>query len=175
MTRRVMRKLSLNKMPLLLAGGWMGIALLTVMKLPDHAQSPVAATPSFEVATIKAGNANASGGGIGISGDHFTTTNQTLRTVLKFAYNLNFGSDDQISGGPSWIGSARFDIDAKEEALVATELQKLPEGERLDRVRLMVQALLADRFQLKVHHETRDLTVYAITVAKNGSELKPAK
>ena len=55
------------------------------------------------------------------------------------------------------------------------ELQKLPPDQRLQQIRLMVQSLLADRFKLKVSHETKDLPEYALVVAKNDPKLKEAK
>ncbi len=172
MSRWVAGRLGIKEMLLLLAAGWMAVLLPGAIETAGLAQSAAAVSPTFEVATIKPSDGNAHGGTIGISGDHFKSSNQTLRTVLKFAYGANFGSDDQISGGPNWMDSARFDIDAKEEGPVFAEMQQLPGGQQLDRVRLMVQALLADRFKLTFHRETRTITVYALTVAKNGPKLK---
>ncbi len=88
-----------------------------------------------------------------LSSDKFETENQTLIGILKFAYNLNLGGKQQISGGPAWVGSAKFDITAKEDAETVAALQKLPKDQRAEPVRLMVQDLLAERFKCRVHHE----------------------
>jgi uncharacterized protein (TIGR03435 family) len=70
-----------------------------------------------------------------------------------------------ISGGPAWIDSARYDVNAKPAGPQTEEMMNGP----------MMQALLEDRFKLKVHRETREIPVYALTVAKGGVKLKPFK
>jgi uncharacterized protein (TIGR03435 family) len=139
-----------------------------------RAQAPAAATPAFEVATIRPSDPNKPGASLMMSDDKFWTQSQTLKSILKFAYNLNFGAEQQISGGPAWVGSAKFDITAKEDAETAAALNKLPREERVEKFRMMVQAMLAERFKLKVHHESKELPVYAMTVAKGGSKMTPA-
>ena len=134
------------------------------------AQAPVAG-PSFEVATIRPSDPNKPGASLMMSSDKFETESQTLIGILKFAYNLNLGGNQQISGGPAWVGSAKFDITAKEDAETIAALQNLPKEQRAEPVRLMVQKLLAERFKLKVHHETKELPVYAMTVAKSGVKM----
>jgi uncharacterized protein (TIGR03435 family) len=103
----------------------------------------------------------------------FTARAQTVKEVIRFAYDIK--SDNQLSVGPSWIDSEKYDIDAKEEDTVAEKLQKLPFEEQDKQIRLMVRSLLADRFKLKVSHETKDLPVYALVVAKKGPNLTETK
>jgi uncharacterized protein (TIGR03435 family) len=147
------------------AAGWMAATVAGVV----WAQTPM----SFDVATIKPSDPNTGHASLMMGSDKFETENQTLKAILKFAYNLNMGGDQQISGGPAWVGSAKFDITAKEDAETAAALHKMPPDERVDKVRLMVQGLLAERFKLKVHHEMKDLPVYAMTVAKSGVKMTP--
>ena len=130
--------------------------------------------PSFEVATIKPSDPNNTGGGLGFGNDRFTTSGQTVKVMMKFAYNLNIGTDQQISGGPSWIGTTKFDIVAKMDDETIAALPKMTNDQRRERMQLMVRELLADRFKLKVHHESKVLPVYALTVVKNGSKLTPS-
>jgi uncharacterized protein (TIGR03435 family) len=85
-------------------------------------------------------------------------TNVSLQDCIQAAYDVR---PYQVAG-PSWIDSERYEITAKAAAAVPR-----PELMR------MLQALLADRFQLKLHHETRELPVYALVVAKSGSKLQP--
>ena len=92
---------------------------------------------------------------------------------MKFAYNLNIGTDQQISGGPSWVGTTKFDIVAKMDDETVAALPKMPNDQKRERMQLLVRELLADRFKLKVHHETKELPVYALTVGKSGSKLTP--
>jgi uncharacterized protein (TIGR03435 family) len=155
-------------------------AWIAVLASAGFAQLPVAPnqgtnTPAFEVATIKPSSPEARSSGFWINDDGIESTNKPLTVPLQFAYNLSPGSVDQIIGGPPWIGSSKFDINAKEDAELAARINKLPHEEWIATLRQMMQALLADRFQLKVHHETRDLRILALTVAKGGSKLTETK
>jgi uncharacterized protein (TIGR03435 family) len=89
---------------------------------------------------------------------NLTTHNATLKRFVMFAYQVR---EFQVIGGPSWIDSACFDILAKPPARKHTGAE----------FRQMVQALLADRFQLKVHQDSRELPIYALTLAKTGPKL----
>jgi uncharacterized protein (TIGR03435 family) len=134
-----------------------------------------AAPQTFDVASIHINN-TATDGGHHIFNDpgesHFRTVNLALRDLIQFAYGL---PDSQILGGPAWLDSIMFDIDAKSDPLVDAQLHALPTEQARHQKQLMVQALLADRFQLKAHQETRQLPVYALVVAKNGPKFKPSE
>jgi uncharacterized protein (TIGR03435 family) len=117
------------------------------------------ADPVFEVATIKPSRPEAQGHGFRVNGRDFSTINTSLSDLLTFAYGLHH---HQITGGPAWIESEHYDLSAKPDG----------EGQPSDRQwKTMVQKLLADRFQLKFHHEKKDLSVYAIVTAKAGPKL----
>ncbi|HXW55209.1 MAG TPA: TIGR03435 family protein [Candidatus Cybelea sp.] len=135
-------------------------------------QTSPAASPSFEVASIKPNRSGAPNRFIQL-GDpsRFTTTNIPAKDLLEFAYHLQ---PFQISGGPGWIESQGYDIEAKVDDTVARDLEKLPREQRMDQIRLMLRSLLEDRFKLKVSHETKELPVYALVVAKGGPKLTPA-
>jgi len=179
MTQRLADKLSFGRKLLLAAMGIAAAAGPVVFGLANaphvRAQSPQTASaplPSFEVASIKP---NRSGDAhVWISGDpgRFTVTGATLKFLIKQAYDLK---DVQISGGPSWINSERYDIDAKEEDSLIEKLEKLPPEQRREQLRLMVQSLLAERFKLRVSHATKELPIYALVIAKNGPKLQEAK
>lgn len=91
----------------------------------------------------------------------FTATNATLNVLVAFAYNVR---KHQISGGPDWLNSERYDVLAKAEPA--------PRG---DEVRNMVRTLLTDRFKLKLRHETKELPMFDLVLAKNGPKLREAK
>ncbi len=149
-------------------------AALSLTPVSATAQQPTTNIPEFEVATIKPGDATAPSSNLGFNRrDHFVTSNVTLQFILQFAYDLNSGSDRQIIGGPGWIGSSRFTIDAQPDEAVEAELKKLPLDQRQQRQKLMIQRLLADRFKLVLHHETREFLVNALTIAKGGAKLTP--
>jgi uncharacterized protein (TIGR03435 family) len=108
--------------------------------------------------------------------DGFTATNVPLLTLIRQAYGLRaFAIDDRIFGGPAWLSAERYNIDAKIDDAVAEKLKQLsPDQSKLARQH-MLQALLADRLNLIVHRETRDLPVYSLVVAKNGPKLQESK
>jgi uncharacterized protein (TIGR03435 family) len=103
---------------------------------------------------------------------------------VQFAYQRPNGAlrgDDEIAGGPSWIKSDHFDVmatlsdmpaglDAANTAAGATTPGEMT---AIDRVRLMMQKLLADRFKLTVHHESRELPVFALAMARNDRATGP--
>ncbi len=151
-------------------GCW-GVLLLAVAA-PGVMFAQVAPAPlAFEVSTVKPSNPDKPGGMLIVSQHDFQTEGQTLKSLIKFAYGLNFGGEQLISGGPSWIGSAKFDIFAKEDEETSAALQKLPNEQRNVQLQSMVRALLAERFKLKVHTEKKELPVYAMTMAKGGSKM----
>lgn len=127
------------------------------------AQSPTE-HPEYEVASVKL---NTSGtqmvrinGGLG--SPRFAATNMSLRMLITFAYNVkNF----EISGEKGVIDAGRYDIEARSAVAKPTEEQS----------RLMLQALLADRFRLTVHRETKEVPVYALVPVKGGSKLAQPK
>jgi uncharacterized protein (TIGR03435 family) len=118
------------------------------------------APPAFEVASVKPVGAE-SGRGRDFRvypGGRLSITNLPLKLILQEAYSVK---QYQLSGGPAWIETDRFDIEAKAEG----------EPSRAQMM-TMLQTLLADRFALKVHRESREGNVYALVVAKGGPKLK---
>jgi len=91
--------------------------------------------------------------------------------VVAVAYDLPFQSD-RLTGGPDWLRSERYDIEATPEkgAIPAGATVK----ERNDKVHLMLQALLAERFKMVIHREIRELPAYVVTVKKDGPKLQKA-
>jgi uncharacterized protein (TIGR03435 family) len=96
-----------------------------------------------------------------VRGRTVTATALTLRDLISFAYDIRY---QQLAGGPGWLGEEHFDLTAKSEG---DGVLSTPQA------RQMMQALLADRFRLQAHRETREMPMYALVVAKNGPKLKP--
>jgi uncharacterized protein (TIGR03435 family) len=120
----------------------------------------VALVQSFEVASIRLHTDQVRMVGLDISGPRVTISAFSVSNLVEYAYNLKMY---QVVGGPDWATSDRYDIVAKAEGDAALTR---------DRMRPMMQALLADRFQAKVHRETRELPVFALVRAKNGAKLR---
>jgi uncharacterized protein (TIGR03435 family) len=102
-----------------------------------------------------------------------------LQPLIVNAYNLRdqklIVGGQLIPGGPSWINSDRYDIQAKISDSEIGELNKLGVDQQLAQKRLMLQSMLADRFKLKVHRVTTRAPCYALVIGKNGSKLKETK
>src|SRR5207302_2600241 len=92
----------------------------------------------------------------GLRNASLTVRNMTVKGLIQVAYGKR---DFQIAGGPAWITSECFDIDAKAE---------LPQKATHD----MEQSLLAGRFQLKFHRETKETSIYSLVVARGGLKMK---
>jgi uncharacterized protein (TIGR03435 family) len=132
-----------------------GMMLLAPIAISAQSQTT---RPTYEVATVKL---NTSGGGTSTRGssDQTIFTNQTLKNLIVLAYEVQ---PYQVTG-PSWMESVRFDITAK-----------YPPGTRFHGRWLMLRTLLEDRFNLAVHHDTKEMSGYALLVSKTGFKLKPA-
>jgi uncharacterized protein (TIGR03435 family) len=143
-----------------------------------RAQAPAGQTdaskPTFEVASIKPNTSGTNNIMIANQpGGRFAATNATLRTLLSFAYRLPPGA--QVIGGPSWLNSDHFDIVAKMPAEFVNQTQApfQQPNQNPSPVQLMMQALLADRFQLVVHMEARDTPIYALVFSRSDQKLGP--
>jgi bla regulator protein blaR1 len=137
------------------------VCALSPLRAVIRAQLPVPDGPAaFDVASVKP---NVSGDLRvtlqAMPGGRFIATNAPLRTLIREAYALQ-GS--QLSGGPGWLDSDRFDVVAKSERN-PTPLQ----------MRVMLRALLAERFRLNVHTDTRELPLYALVLARTDGKLGP--
>jgi bla regulator protein BlaR1 len=97
--------------------------------------------------------------------------------LIQSAFNLSIGSENLIIGAPAWANSEadRYEIQAKIDDASFAAMQKMTPEQQREQVALMEQSLLADRFKLKVHFETRDLPAFALVVAKGGAKLTPAQ
>jgi uncharacterized protein (TIGR03435 family) len=169
-------------MTLAIVAGMMNVAAIRAQTQQSLTQAAAAATPKFEVASVKPCKAG-DGGRKGNGGARGTDTGspspgrldlncQPVMSLIRMAY-VQYADGEltppgrhvPISGGPAWINSASYEIDATAERAPGQNIMKGP----------MLQGLLEDRFQLKIHHETREVPVYALTVAKGGPKLQPAQ
>jgi bla regulator protein BlaR1 len=99
----------------------------------------------------------------------------TPAMLIAMAYNLQLPSEGRIVGGPDWLKTDNYEIQAKIPDALFADMQKMPPAQSREQRLLMEQSLLATRFGLKVHFETRDMPVYALVAAKSGAKLTPAK
>jgi uncharacterized protein (TIGR03435 family) len=126
---------------------------------PRPKPMPADANPSFEVATIKPSEPGSRGKNIGFRGRHFNAINFNVNDLLALSYGLH---TDQIIGAPAWFSTDMYVIDG------VPDIDGTPSDKQSD---MMMQKLLADRFQLKFHREQKELPVYVISVAKGGPKM----
>ena len=143
--------------------------LMAAAGLAAQAPQEPAGGPAFEVASIKPNNSGDGRVMMQNQPGRFIATNVTLRVLIRQAYQLQ---DFQISGGPGWLNSDRFDINAKLPDGVRDSGPPAP-GSGPGPLQLMIRALLAERFKLAVHNETKDSPIYALVLARSDGRLGP--
>src|SRR5262249_41327676 len=119
------------------------------------------AAPSFEAASIKPSDPKEDGSSWHSRPGYLVMRNQTLNGLIRIAYHLKA---DQVTGGPKWLDSDRFDLEAR-----AAGPAKDPE------LLAMLQTVLAERFQLKFHRDTKLVPGYGMVVAKGGLKVHPVE
>jgi uncharacterized protein (TIGR03435 family) len=148
------------------------LGIVCVVGIVDTLTAQPSTSLAFEAASIKPNSSSSLVRRFGVPGDRFVATNETLWQLIAVAYGApgllpQPLANYHISGGPKWIDSDRFDVEAKAAGNVVRGI----EGTR--RKQLMLQTLLADRFKLAVHHEIRDMPVYALVLARRDRRLGP--
>ena len=153
--------------------GWAGPLLLgalmahggmaqTVEKTQPVKMMAADAHPAFEVAAIKPSDPRESANGFHAEGRQVSIANQSVAKMVMFAYAVQ---QSQVVNLPEWASTTRYDVSGVPDLEGAPNLVQLRE---------MIQKLLFDRFGLVLHRETRELPVYAITLAKGGAKLTSA-
>ncbi|MGH9345183.1 MAG: M56 and DUF3738 domain-containing protein, partial [Terriglobia bacterium] len=185
MTQRVGHRIGFARKALLAAAGALAVAgplLFGLMNAPEGraqttAAEPSGAKPKFEVASIKpdkSGRENLFRIRVA-PGYRFYADNITPQQLIEIAYQVK---DSQLTGGPNWINSTHYDIEAKPSDSLARSfsklsLSKLSRDQGQQQLRQMLQSLLADRFKLRLSRATKELPIYALVVAKHGPKVHP--
>jgi uncharacterized protein (TIGR03435 family) len=104
--------------------------------------------------------------------DRFSATGATVKQLIVLAYHVRL--EEQVVGSLGPVGGLRFDVEAKMDDETIEAMKKVSQEQSFEMARPMLQAMLADRFQLVVHRETKELPIYALIVAKGGFKLKEA-
>lgn len=181
MTADVSHKFDCKRNVLLRAAGVLALGVPIMFGLmnaiPSRAQSQAKNTagvaPVFEVASIKPDKAGNGMFKIGwLDDSSFSAKGATPQMLIRLAYGVE---DNQISGGPNRLNSESYNIEARADRSVANELHQLSKDQRELAKEHMLQALLADRFKLTLHRETKELPVYTLVIAKNGPKFHESK
>lgn len=125
--------------------------------------------PAFAVSTVKLNNRNDGRWRMGPSRSGFSAMGVTMHQLIQEAYGIY--ENDRILAEPNWVKSQKFDVEAKVDDADEAALTSLDIHQRGQ----MLQALLADRFKLAAHIESRERPIYALVIAKNGPRLKETK
>jgi bla regulator protein blaR1 len=182
MTERVARKLDFSRKLLLSAAVFVAFALPIGLGMMNATQGRAEAqtettdadASAYKSASVQPHQPASEGNehvGIGFSAQGITARGATLQTVIGLAYGVQA---DLISGAPDWVSSEKYDIDVKLPD-AADEGQKPAGGIGIERLRMTLQAVLADRFKLTLHRQTKDLSIYELVVAEGGPKLQEAK
>ncbi|HEV2711070.1 MAG TPA: TIGR03435 family protein [Edaphobacter sp.] len=182
MTECITRRVGFNKTLLLNVTRGVAIAVIIVFgvgnTIPLVAQSQPndveSFKPAFEVASIRPDDPDSMANMVRMmfESDRYTASHTTLEMLIKDAYGVD---DNQILGAPKWVNSARYDVDAKIDDITVDELHNLSQDQRKLAHQQMLRELLADRFKLTLHRETRERSVYSLVIAKNGPKLQQSK
>lgn len=138
--------------------------------------------PAFEAATVRPNRSGEARRQIEVlPGGRFNATNMTLWQILSVAYPVDgrFRDEIQLTGGPAWIKSDRFDIVAKAEGSPHLDTNKpgstVTDVDRnaVERIRAMLRRFLAERFKLRMHHEMRELPIYELVMGRSGGAFGP--
>ena len=163
--------LTLRMKILLIAAAIAALALPLVSGLIDAAQAGGSTPAAFDVVSIRRSQAGKCGPFLQFAPGGRTRATISVKYLIEAAYGLK---DAQVEGGPSWIDSECYEIEAKPDHSVGVALDKLPFDQRKEKIGEMFQSVLRDRFKLTIGHTTKDLPVYLLVVAKNGPKMKPS-
>jgi len=137
------------------------VAGLLLLLFASGANPQAATVPAFEVASVKFSDRQAGGWFRFLPGGRLSAT-----SWIKQAIQVAWGVEDyQVSGGPGWLTSDWYDIEAKAISADATK----------EDMTLMLRSLLTERFKLRVHQEMKEFPAYNLVVDKGGSKLAPLK
>jgi uncharacterized protein (TIGR03435 family) len=145
-----------------------GLLYATDSQGQTHAEDTAAKLPAFEVASIKPDKSGTQMVMFRMTPDGLNATNTPLKMLIQQAYGVE---ENQVIGLPGGLSSERYDVEAKVDSADVAKLHDLDPQQRMS----MLQPVLVERFQLKVHRETRDLPVYELFVAKSGPKFHEAK
>jgi len=184
MNQRIARKLDFSRKLLLSIAGVLAFALPITFGLvnaprvraQEQAENANSTTPVYtvsikpsEVSTPTYAGTRTHMVKMMYSPDGFTAANAALQTIIQDAYGVQAS---QIVGAPDWLNTAAYDMEFKIDNSGAHALgldQRMPRSQRV------LQTILADRFKLKIHRESRELPSYALIVGEDGPKLQPAK
>lgn len=158
--------------------GWTacGSLLLFASTFALHGQASAAARmqsaapqlPAFDVASIKPYSKSEMMIGVRTTDDGITISGMPMHMIIREAFGV---TNDRLLGEPGWAGTSRYDIEAKVAPEDVPQLKQLSQEQRWT----MLVPVLEDRCALKFHHESRNLTVYTLVVAKGGPKLQPSE
>ena len=159
-----------------LRNGFLLTAVIAAVAAPALGQTAPPASPhratlapnySFDAVTIKPDDTGR--GHLRLTPDSFSMGSMPAWILVRTAYGVLL--ENQVEGLPGWAKSENIAVEAKIDPETTAFLNKLPAAERWKQMQQMLQAMLADRFALKVHRESKDLPIYVLTVAKGGLKM----
>jgi len=159
------------------AAGRMTLLAPTVLAQASaaSASSGAAASPAFDVATIRPHKPDPVPMGVDYvrnTPDGIKGAGVTITTLVMYAYGVPV--DTRVVGGPDWVRSERFDVEAKMSVEDIAAMKAIGPAQKQAHSQQMLETLLAERFQLKAHSEIRQVPIYELVVAKGGAKIRDA-
>lgn len=143
--------------------GMRSLFIVTISSVAVLGQEQLSSGSSgFEVASIRPTNSTDGRALLQATPGRLVMTNLALRRLILIAYDIQ---DDQLVGDPGWTDSAHYDIQAKVDGNPSVQQMEGP----------ILRSLLQERFKLMLHRETRQLSVYKLSIAKGGPRMQPSK
>ena len=178
MSGQVARKLDFRRKLLLGAALILAVAAPIAAGIlhanPRIADSQAQKTTAVRAATVSITPSSSGGQNVGLmfGPAGFVSKNSSLQQVIRVAYGVE---DDRIVGAPAWLASEKYDMELREDNSAMNDPRQLGPEQRASEQGVMLQAVLADRLKLTVHREAREVSVYALVLAKSGPKLQQSK
>ena len=146
-----------------------GILHANPRRAESQAQNSTATLPAYATVSITPSSSSGDNVVLMFGLGEFISKNASLQQVVRVVYGVE---DDRIVGAPAWLSSEKYNVEAKEDSSVIDDPRKLSLDQTASEQNRMLQSVLADRLKLVVHRETKDVSVLALAIAKNGPKLQ---
>jgi bla regulator protein BlaR1 len=180
MSGQVARKLDVRRKLLLAAAFILAVAAPIVAgmlhanarRAESQTQNTTVALPNHTTVSIAPSSSNGGNVTLMFGPAGFVSKNSSLQQVIRVAYGVE---DDRIVGAPTWLGSDKYDVELREDNSAMNDPRQISPEQRASEQGVMLQSVLADRLKLSLHREAREVSAYALVLAKSGPRLQQSK
>jgi uncharacterized protein (TIGR03435 family) len=149
-----------------------GILHANPRRAESQTQNTTAPLPPYATVSITSSSSGGQNVGLMFGPAGFVSKNSSLQQVIRVAYGVE---DDRIVGAPAWLASEKYDVEVRGDNSAMNDPRQLSPEQRASEQGVMLQTVLADRLKLALHREAREVSVYALVLAKSGPRLQQSK